>query len=128
MDIYEKEKFDNIIKKNTDVMKSIVECSLEEEMQNFLAFDFIISNGQIIEYLIDELKDIFDKDKANKIDTSILAIYLVGDKPLVINIADLLWWCCQNKISYNIDPNYYKNPKRMVIEFEKISVLKQEMK
>lgn len=128
MDIYKKEKFNSAIKENTDVMKNILECSLEEEMQNFLAFEFILSNGQIRECLSGELKDIFDLDKTDKLDVSLLAIYLVGDKPLVINIADLLWWCCRNKISYNIDPNYYNNPKRIVIEFEKTSVLKQEMK
>ena len=56
--------FHSIIKDNTAVMVNIIECSFEEDTQNYLTFDFIIGKNTVKEYLCDELKTIYDLDLA----------------------------------------------------------------
>lgn len=121
-------RFNSAIKDNTTVMINILECSIEEETQNFLTFDFFVSNDRIKECLCEELKGVYDLDKTDELDSDLLGTYYVGDNALVINMSELLLWCNRNNIYANIIQNHLNQPNMIAIEFEKIPILKQELK
>lgn len=117
-------RFHSVINDNTSIMANIIECSLEEETQNYITYDFIIKRYMIKECLCDELRTIYDSDFADELDKDLLAVYFVGNNGLVINTAVLLSKCQANNIYARISSNYLN---KISMEFERVSALTKEL-